>query len=286
MCLAHVAILLLLCNFIGHAEASGHSTEASQTERETYTCENEAKRFESWASLAGRLDPDRLKTDFPNTLLLEIQVADGRTIRGVAAKGASPRENAVLVIGGNGWSAKPFLKYVLPHLTSFDADVYYFDFRGYGMSTPANPTMHAIVEDYRDIAKWLLNEGHRQLYLYAFSFGGVVAITSFPKLSPFAQVVIDSAPSRASDFGFRCSPTYETVDFVPSNCTNLTVMHGTSDWIMPRSKVRELIETARKCGATIDIDVSRGHPFQIEWESSRKQRIADVMKHFGIGERP
>lgn len=278
-------VMFVLLSVLGQAEAK-ESVEVSPTMREQYTCEGEAKRFGSWASLAGRLEPDRLKADHPGVQLVEVKVADGRIIRGVAAKGDMPRKKAVLVIGGNGWSAKPFVDAVLPHFAPFDADVYYFDFRGYGMSTPANPTMHAIVEDYRDIAKWLVSEGHDRLYLYAFSFGGVVAMTSFPELSPFERVVIDSSPSRASDFEFRCTPTYETVDFVPSNCTRLTVMHGTSDWVMPRSKVNELIEIATRCGASIDINVSRGHPFQIEWESSRKRRIEAVMKHLGIERRP
>ncbi len=157
--------MFVLLSVLGQSEAK-ESVEVSPTEREQYTCEGEAKRFGSWASLAGRLDPDRLKADHPGVQLVEVKVADGRIIRGVAVKGDMPPKNAVLVIGGNGWSAKSFVDAVLPHFSSFDADVYYFDFRGYGMSTPANPTMHAIVEDYRDIAKWLVSEGHDRLYLY------------------------------------------------------------------------------------------------------------------------
>lgn len=255
-----VALILLILSGNVYAD---EPADTPTSPREVYTCSDEAKRFNSWASIAGRLDTDRLKSDFPNVLLTEVKMADGRLLRGVAARSAKPSSNAVLVIGRNGWSAKPFVSSVLPHFATFETDVYYFDFRGYGMSTPAIPTIHAIIEDYREIAKWIVNEGHTQLYLYAFSFGGVVALASFPQLSPFNRIVVDSSPSRASEFGFSCKPTYETVDFVPSNCTRLTVMHGTSDWVMPRPKVSELIDVATKCGATIDVNMSRGHPFQI-----------------------
>lgn len=274
-------IALLLLILAGKVYAD-EPIDAPVTPREVYTCNDEAKRFNSWASIAGRLDTNRLKAHYPGVLLIEVKMADGRVIRGVSARSEMPRSNAVLVIGGNGWSAKPFVRTVLPNFKTFDTDVYYFYFRGYGMSTPANPTMHAIIEDYRELAKWILNEGHARLYLYAFSFGGVVAPASFPQLSPFERIVVDSSPSRASEFGFSCNPTYETVDFLPSDCARLTVMHGTSDWVMPRPKVSELIGAAKKCGAAIDINMSRGHPFQIELGSSRKLRVDAVMKHFGI----
>lgn len=278
-----VQLILLLLTISGEVHANDPEVPPLSP-REQYTCKDEAKRFNSWASLAGRLELDSLQANSLGVQLNEVEMVDGRVIRGISLRTSKPRSNAVLVIGGNGWSAKPFLRSVLPNFAAFDTDVYYFDFRGYGMSTPAYPTMHAIIEDYRDLAKWLLSQGHTKLYLYAFSFGGVVALASFPQLSPFARIVVDSSPSRASEFDFLCSPTYETVDFLPTKCTQLTIMHGTSDWVMPRPKVQELIEAARNCGATIDVSANRGHPFQIEFGSSRKSRVETVMKHLGIEE--
>lgn len=275
----HSIILILLCSLV-KAEAS--EVASPPTKREKYTCKDEGKRFRSWAWFAGQLDPKKLNAEVPAFQQTNIKMKDGRIIRGVLSKGARSNKNAVLIIGGNGWSSKSMVDDVLPIFTTFNTDIYYFDFRGYGMSTPGNATMHAFIEDYRDIAEWLMNEGHERLYLYAFSFGGVVALASFPELSPFERVVIDSAPSRASDFGFRCTPSYESVDFLPKDCTKLIVMHGTSDWVIPRAKVTELIETSIQCGATVDIEVNRGHPFQFEWSSSRKRRTLTIMKHFGI----
>lgn len=273
--------LLCLATRLGAAETAD-TADTPRTAREVYTCQGEARQFAAWALLAGRVDPARLQKNFPHVQLVEVLAGDGRSLRGVASRGAAPKKHAVLVIGGNAWSSEPFARVVLPLFSRFDADVYYFDYRGYGMSVPGYPTMQAILDDYRDIATWLASQGHERLYLYGFSFGGVVALASFPKLTPFARVVVDSAPSRASDFGFTCTPTYETVDFLPRDCTRLTVMHGTSDWVVPRAKVRELIETASRCGATIDADARRGHPFQIEWEWSRRKRVEAVMNHVGI----
>ena len=274
--LAFLALSIILPVYANEPE------ETLATARELYTCKDEAKRFGSWASIAGQIDISEVVGNLPGVQLAQVRVGDGRIIRGIVSTGKTPNTNAILVIGGNGWSAKPFAGSVLPHMMKFDTDIYYFDYRGYGLSKPGLPTMHAILEDYRDIGNWLKSKQYDHLYLYAFSFGGVVALGAFPELRPFERIVIDSAPSRASDFGFSCFPTYETVDFLRPDCAKLTVMHGTSDWVMPRPKVDELIGRANTCGATIDSDANRGHPFQIEWESSRIARIESVMRHLKI----
>ena len=126
-------------------------------------------------------------------------------------------------------------------------------------------------------------KSYDKLFLYAFSFGGVVAANSFGKNSPFNKIVLDSVPSRPSKvLGIKCSLSYSPVDKIGTLCSDLTFMHGTSDWVIGRRNTQELIEHIKNCGGELDVNKSRGHPFQIEWKSTSRARIKDVIGHFGL----
>lgn len=59
-------------------------------------------------------------------------------------------------------------------------------------------------------------------------------------------------------------------------------MHGTSDWVIGRNSTEELIAQIKSCGGALNIEKSRGHPFQIEWRSTSRARLMDVMAHLGL----
>ena len=142
--------------------------------------------------------------------------------------------------------------------------------------------MSAILADYKDIVAWLQTQGYRNLYLYAYSFGGVIALNAFPADQSFRRIVLDSVPARPSEMGFSCKPSYDSIDRIPSSCPNITFMHGTSDWVIPRPLTQPLIDAIRACGGLLDIEESRGHPFQIEWESSKVKRINAMIRHLKL----
>lgn len=263
--------------------SAAHAAEnaSDNTERETYTCDEERKHFESWSKIAGTLTESELMQRVPNSRIATVATADGRMLRALHIRSTAGAKDAVLVIQGNAWSTKAFS--TIASLFPTDRlEVFVFDFRGYGLSKPGNPSMLAILNDYQEIGAWLQTQGYRDLYLYAYSFGGVVALNSYPDGKPFRRVVVDSVPARPGQMGFNCRPSYDPVDKVSRSCPNLTLMHGTSDWVVPRKYTQPLIDAVRACGGVLDIEESRGHPFQIEWQSSRARRVKAMMDHLKL----
>lgn len=263
--------------------SSAHSAEPSiaHTERETYTCEDEQSLFESWSRVAGSMSESELLQQLPEAQVKAVQASDGRILKGLQIPATPKAKDALLVIPGNAWSTKGFSS-IASLFPSDKLTIFLFDFRGYGLSKPGNPTMSAILSDYKDIARWLQAQRYRNLYLYAYSFGGVIALNAFPAGSPFRRIVLDSVPARPSEMGFKCKPSYDPIEKIQNSCQNITFMHGTSDWVVPRSYTQPLVSSISACGGVLDIDESRGHPFQIEWQSSRVKRIDAMVRHLNL----
>ena len=251
------------------------------TAREVLTCgKREGDLFKGWARMAGHSTPASALKSLSNADIFSVQMSDGRTIRGIRARAAGRMYKFVLVIPGNGWIAQTFDPYI-SQFAKAGFDVYVPDFRGYGLSQPAVPTMQGIVADYRDLSRWIWAQQYRRGYVYAFSFGGVVAVDALD-LRRFSRVVLDAAPAHPAQLlGLTCSVSYDPEHYLPGSCRNVVLMHGTRDWVLRRWKVQDLINAAAKCGATLDIGKPRGHPFQLEWPSTSEGRVQDVIQHFG-----
>ena len=255
--------------------------EHQETERETYTCDKEKKRFGSWSWRAGSLKEPQLLKKIPTARIAIVEAGDRRILRGLHLHSNAAVQVALLVIPGNAWSTKAFSS-ISKLFPTDDLDVFMFDFRGYGLSKPGHTSMSAIIADYQDIAEWLQNKGYRHLYVYAFSFGGVVALNAFPDSKPFRRMVLDSVPARPSAMGFRCNVSYDPIDKLPSSCPNITFMHGKTDWVVRRKQTQPLIDAVRACGGALDIQENRGHPFQIEWSSSKAKRVNAMIGHLKL----
>jgi pimeloyl-ACP methyl ester carboxylesterase len=272
LCRAVVAFFLFVLPVCAQGDA------AEPTQREIYTCEDERKRFSLWSWFAGDLPEASLLERVSGSEIVTFTTTDNRALRGLRLRAGAKSRDALLIIQGNMWSTKAFadIAWLFPKETF---DVFFFDFRGYGLSTPANPTISAIVNDYRDIGLWLKKQGYRHLYLYAYSFGGVVALSSFSDSRVFRRIVLDSVPARPSQMGFKCKQSYDPIDKLPRSCPHLVFMHGTSDWVVSRRDTQPLIDAVRECKGQLDIEESRGHPFQIEWASSKIRRIEAMVHH-------
>ncbi|HEX2855756.1 MAG TPA: alpha/beta fold hydrolase [Opitutaceae bacterium] len=275
--------LLLLLSVIPHV-SDGADVEIPKTARETYTCEKEERYFASWSKLAGTLTEEEIVKRVPDSNIESVQAGDGRVLKGIRIAREKDNKYALLIIQGNAWSSRGFSKAVAPFFIVPKLDLFFFDFRGYGLSKPANGSLAAIVSDYRDIADWLVRKGYTHLYLYTYSFGGVIALNAFPTLAPFKRVVIDAAPARLGDFGFKCDPSYDPADKLPKSCPSLVFMHGTTDGVVRRRGVQSLIDSVRANGGAVDVGQSRGHPFQMEFNSSRKNRVAAIIHHLNLPE--
>jgi pimeloyl-ACP methyl ester carboxylesterase len=266
---------------VGLQTAVGAQTlPAAPTPREIAHCgEQERDLFQTWSKVAGTSTEQDALASAPGAEMFDIPMADGRVIRGVRIRGSADTRRFVLVIPGNAWLAKNFAPYGAG-LSSGGFDVYIPDFRGYGLSQPGIPTMNAIVADYREIAAWIWSQGYDDGYLYAFSFGGVVAAAAFSDDTKFKRIVLDAVPSRPiARLKLTCSINYDPVDRLPADCHNMVVMHGTSDWVVRRRGAQEFLNKAEACGALLDTGKRRGHPFQIEWQSTKQRRLQDVINY-------
>ena len=243
-----------------------------------YTCSNEQDSLNSWSRVAGTASESKLLTTIPNATIESLSARDGQSLKGISARSSANTKDALLVIQGNGWSLR-WLAGEIARFPTESLDVYAFDFRGYGLSKPGTPAFGSIITDYQDIASALQTKGYRNLYLYAFSFGGVIAANAFPTGAPFHRIVLDAVPSHPRDYGFICIESYDPPVHLPDDCSSYTFMHGTSDGVVPRKYAKENIDAIRKCGGVLDIEVARGHPFQMEWDASREKRVKAIMEH-------
>jgi dienelactone hydrolase len=280
------AVAFLICAFMGALSAKAIAEDSTTaTPREIAACgNNELSMFQTWSRIAGKSTDKSALSKVSNAQVFSVSMRDGRTIRGLRVYSTqSPAPSALLVIPGNAWLAQDFAKYAA-WMAEQNIDVYIPDFRGYGLSAPAVPTMSAMVDDYREVGHWLVREhSYHATYLYAFSFGGVVALNAFADDDPFTRIVLDAVPSRPIElFKLTCDVQFDPVDHVPSDCHSVTVMHGTSDWVVNRPSAQELLDKLKACGATLDIDKPRGHPFQIELSSTRRSRLTDVLNHLRL----
>lgn len=275
--LIFAALATLLLGPLAYAQ----DNQIQPSERETYTCADEQKHFESWSKIAGTMPETKLLQLVPNSQIVTVTAADSRTLRGLRMREGEGAKDALLVIQGNAWSTKSIVS-IAPLFPTKKLDIFVFDFRGYGLSKPGNATMSAIISDYRDIGVWLQLQGYRNLYVYAYSFGGVIALNSFSTTSTFRRIVLDSVPARPSQMNFHCTVSYDPVDKVPQPCSSIAFMHGTSDWVVPRRYTQPLIDALSACGGVLDINESRGHPFQIEWQSSKIRRIDAMIRHLKL----
>jgi len=141
---------LVIVSFVIRSFASVSASvaqEVSLTEREIFTCEKEQKLFKSWSWWAGNTTKERALKMAPDANIIAIQAGDGRVLRGLQFTALYEPLGAVLVMPGNAWIAQKFAKYADIFVVE-KLDVYVMDYRGYGLSKPGIPSIHAIIKDY------------------------------------------------------------------------------------------------------------------------------------------
>ena len=230
--------------------------------------------FWLWSSAAGEASAARL-AQVANVEDVAIASSDGRILRGYKLKASHARVGKelpggyLLVVQGNAMLADQII-------THFDAfarlgyDVYIFDYRGYGRSE-GKRRLKAILDDYRQIIQQLGTQPYHRQAFYGMSFGGVVLLDALRQQTGEIRVVIDSTPSRLSDYG--CPATHDPVNNLPRDAGNLLVIAGNRDQVVKAGTSRELLELAENRGATVLRNPAWGHPFMDNHTQHRLEAV-------------
>lgn len=251
----HFGMLLLPC-FVNAGELMHAKLEES-------VCGiKEPFLFWLWSGMAGRPDSSRID-GLANVEDISMKTTDGRTLRGYKLKALTTRRDPhhaqayLLVVQGNAMLADQILNN-FTHFSNAGVDVYIFDYRGYGRSE-GKRRLKAMVSDYMEIIDMLNSRPYSSRLFYAMSFGGIVLLNALHRTQHGDLAVIDSTPSRLSDYG--CPQAYDPVNNLPREAANLLFIVGGQDHVVTAAMSRKLIETAHERGASILRDPEMAHPF-------------------------
>lgn len=258
--------------------------EMSEPNLEERVCGlKEPVAFWFWSIAAGQPDSSRL-AHLRNVEDISLNTQDGRVLRGYALKAASPGKDPVspkgylLVAQGNAMLADQILGNFVGFANS-GLDVYIFDYRGYGRSE-GKRRLKAIVSDYREIIEHLDSLQYPAQRFYGMSFGGIVVLNALQSRLGDHRVVIDSTPSRLSDYG--CPETYDPVQNLPQYGANHLMIVGLKDHVVTPMQSKELLKIAEERGAAILRDPDFSHPF-MDQKLSVHQRRMQAVKGFLLG---
>lgn len=232
--------------------------------------------FWLWSTAAGEPDAARLA----GTTAVEavsLTTVDGRTLHGYryrstqAPAGADQPNGYLLVVQGNATLADR----LIGHFSAFAAqgyDVYSFDYRGYGRSEGIR-RLQAVLNDYREIIRYLDAQPYGKRAYYGISFGGVILLDALRQLPGERAVVIDSTPSRLSGYG--CPAIHDPVNNLPEDAGRLLLIAGARDTVVRPAASGELLELAEARGATVIRAPDWGHPFM---DGHTRRRLETVRR--------
>ncbi|RJG00813.1 alpha/beta hydrolase [Noviherbaspirillum sedimenti] len=239
--------------------ASALATESEDFEESVCGSIQEPFVFWMWSSAAGKPNPDAASR-IPNAEPIVHKTKDGRLLKGYKLRSTATGGaviGSVLVAQGNAMLADQLLS----SLTSFSQagiEAYVFDYRGYGNSEGAR-RLKAIVSDYREIFDRVGASTQGQRFLYGISFGGVVLLNVVGSGIAFDRAVIDSTPSRVSNLG--CPEKYDPVINFPKDGSQLLLVAGEQDKVVPIKNSQELIDLAKTRGSRTEVRPDYAHPF-------------------------
>jgi len=237
--------------------------------------------FWLWSSAAGDPSAARL-AQLANIEDVAITSSDGRILRGYKLKATLPQAGKdvprgyLLVVQGNAMLADQIITRFDP-FAGLGYDVYIFDYRGYGRSE-GKRRLKAILSDYRRIIQQLDTQSYQRRAFYGMSFGGVVLLDALRHQTGAMTMVIDSTPSRLSDYG--CPAAHDPINNLPRDAGNLLVIAGAKDPVVKAETSRELLEVAEDRGATVRRDPAWGHPFM----DGHTQRRLEAVRQFLLRE--
>lgn len=236
----------------------------ADTPREAAICGwvKEPLVFTLWSSLTPSPAPERV-TRHPDISLAEFVAADGKVLRGYryAARDSHlpyiQPKGYLLVASGNAMISDQLIV-GLGDYAAAGYDVYVFDYRGYGRSE-GRRRLNAIIADYREMVA-RFNQHYERTLLYGISLGGLVMMNVIGAGAGFDAVVIDSSPSRLSDYG--CPGWVDPLNNLSESLgSKVLIITGGRDGVLDESMVGPLRERAAALGLGTHHEAGWDHPF-------------------------
>jgi len=201
--------------------------------------------FWLWHTTAGKANPQAL-TNVRGVERLKFKTRDGITLGGYKLVAENPK-SYLLVAQGNAMIADQLVA-DLQFFRDLGADVYIYDYRGYGVSQ-GKSRLAAIVDDYVEIVRSFEHTRLWQTHSLRHLHGRSILLNAVGNTNLYSRLVIDSSPARISTLG--CPERYDPVNHLPNDGARLMLISGGRDSVVPPGQMDELIRLARTRGARI-----------------------------------
>jgi alpha/beta superfamily hydrolase len=245
---------------------------AQEPDVETAVCGSmrEPFMFWLWSSMAGSPNPKRV-THITNLEQIHIKTRDSVELGGYKLTATNPK-GYLLVAQGNAMLADQLVA-DLQTFRNLGLDVYIFDYRGYGISK-GNSRLAAIAGDYAEIVSYLNTLGYAKRLLYGISMGGIILLNAVGRSQMYMRLVVDSSPSRISDFG--CPERYDPVANLPEDSSRLMIISGAKDQVVAPSQMDELVRVGGSRRGRVLLDNEFAHPYQDFSDAIHRRRQNEV----------
>jgi alpha/beta superfamily hydrolase len=268
-------VILILC--VMSTMLSNRSIAlAQEADVETAVCGSvrEPLMFWLWRSTAGSPNPVRV-AQIANLEQIRFTTRDGIELGGYKLAAKSPA-GYLLVAQGNAMLADQLVA-DLQSFRDLGLDVYIFDYRGYGISK-GKSRLVAISGDYAEIVTHLNARRYEKRLLYGISMGGVILLNAVGRSQAYTRLVVDSSPSRISDFG--CPERYDPVAHLPEDSSRLMIVTGSRDEVVRPAQMDELVRVARSRRGRVLQDNEFAHPYQDLSPATHRRRQNEVATFF------
>jgi hypothetical protein len=251
-------------------------------DREITLCGSIQERFLFWLWSSSAPEPDTNRALIsPLIEQTQFTTADNKILRGYKYNSHNKEQNRippkgyVLMALGNAMIADQIIT-SLKYLASEGYDVYIFDYRGYGNSG-GKRRINAIIEDYIEIIT-SLNSKYDKRFLYGISLGGAVIMNAIGSGVEYDSAIIDSCPSKFSDFG--CPESIDPVNNLPNDASNIFIITGKKDQVLNSNMTSLLRLEAKQRGARVFDGEDFSHPYMDRNPHAHKARTKLVLDYF------
>jgi alpha/beta superfamily hydrolase len=256
------------------ASSDARTALAQEVDVESAVCGSirEPFMFWLWSTMAGSPNPKRV-AHIKNLEQIRFKTRDAMELGGYKLVATNPK-GYLLVVQGNAMLADQLVA-DLQSFRDLGLDVYIFDYRGYGISK-GKSRLAAIAADYFEIVSYLNTLGYAKRLLYGISMGGIVLLNAVGRSQTYTRLVVDSSPSRISDFG--CPERYDPVEHLPQDSSKVMIVSGAQDQVVLPWQMDELIRVAKLQRGHVLQDNEFAHPYQDSNPATHRRRQNEVAK--------